>query len=111
LRREEVAFLASVSTTYYTFLEQGRSVRPSAEVLDALATALRMSSTERRYLRALACGEDGDPGGAPPERIDPQVVDVVMRMEPYPTLLKGRRWESLVTYTPAPSFVEAPAAG
>src|ERR1700733_14245587 len=41
LRREEVALLASLSTTYYTFLEQGRPVRPSAQVLDALAAALR----------------------------------------------------------------------
>ena len=43
LRREEVALLASLSITYYTFLEQGRPVRPSAQVLDALAAALRMS--------------------------------------------------------------------
>ncbi len=35
LRREEVAQLASLSATYYTFLEQGRPVRPSAQVLDA----------------------------------------------------------------------------
>jgi hypothetical protein len=37
LRREEVALLANVSVTYYTYLEQGRPVRPSAQVLDALA--------------------------------------------------------------------------
>src|SRR5580704_70571 len=42
LRREEVALLANVSVTYYTYLEQGRPVRPSAQVLDALAAALRM---------------------------------------------------------------------
>jgi hypothetical protein len=39
LRREEVAQLASVSTTYYTFLEQGRNIRPSRQILDALAAA------------------------------------------------------------------------
>ena len=44
LRREEVAQLASVSVTYYTFLEQGRQARPSEQVLDALAAALRMTS-------------------------------------------------------------------
>jgi transcriptional regulator with XRE-family HTH domain len=43
-RREEVALLASLSTTYYTFLEQGRPVRPSAQVLDALAAARPRSS-------------------------------------------------------------------
>src|SRR6266567_9111393 len=62
LRREEVALLANVSTTYYTFLEQGRPVRPSAQVLDALASALRMSAAERRYLQVLAHGHDGVAG-------------------------------------------------
>src|ERR1700760_794200 len=59
LRREEVAMLASLSVTYYTFLEQGRPVRPSAQVLDALAAALRMSAAERRYLAVLAHRPDG----------------------------------------------------
>src|ERR1700678_18144 len=54
LRPGEVALLADVSTTYYTFLEQGRPVRPSAQVLDALAATLRMSAAERRYLHTLA---------------------------------------------------------
>src|SRR5215472_13721197 len=59
LRREEVALLANVSATYYTFLEQGRPVRPSPQVLQALATALRMSGAERRYLEVLAYGPSG----------------------------------------------------
>src|SRR5438045_5082064 len=49
LRREEVALLASVSTTYYTFPEQGRPVRPSRQGLDALAQALRPGAPERRW--------------------------------------------------------------
>src|SRR5271170_1694486 len=94
LRREEVALLASLSTTYYTFLEQGRPVRPSAQVLDALASALRMSAAERRYLHVLANGPAGDGDykndgdrqhdGAPPERLDPAVADLVQRLEPFP---------------------------
>src|SRR6202020_3555975 len=56
LRREEVALLANLSATYYTFLEQGRPVRPSPQVLDALAAALRMSAAERGYLEVLAYG-------------------------------------------------------
>src|SRR3984957_16307229 len=64
LRREEVALLANVSVTYYTYLEQGRPVRPSAQVLDALASALRMSAAERRYLHVLAYGPgEGDGPG------------------------------------------------
>src|SRR5215469_5000207 len=103
LRREEVAMLANVSVTYYTFLEQGRPVRPSEQVLDALASALRMSAAERRYLHVLAYGPEGDsgsapaaPGGsAPPELLDPAVADLVQRLEPFPTLVKGRRWDVL----------------
>ena len=103
LRREEVAMLAHLSVTYYTFLEQGRPVRPSAQVLDALASALRMSAAERRYLHVLAYGPDGDSGAAlgvaggsaPPELLDPAVADLVQRLEPFPTLVKGRRWDVL----------------
>lgn len=101
LRREEVALLANLSTTYYTFLEQGRAVRPSAQVLEALASALRMSAAERRYLQVLADGADGAAGSglatAPPERIDPAVTDLVQRLEPFPTFVKGRRWDVLAS--------------
>jgi transcriptional regulator with XRE-family HTH domain len=54
LRREEVATLSAVSVTWYTWLEQGRDVNPSRQVLDALATTLRLSSTEHEYLLSLA---------------------------------------------------------
>jgi transcriptional regulator with XRE-family HTH domain len=94
LRREEVAMLANLSATYYTFLEQGRPVRPSAQVLDSLASALRMSAAERRYLHVLAHGTDAE-SEAPPEQVDPAVEDLVRRMDPYPTLVKGRRWDVL----------------
>ena len=99
LRREEVALLASVSPTYYTFLEQGRPVRPSEQVLDALADALRLTAAERRYLRVLAHG--ADPGAAvtpaaePVETIDPEVTALVQRLEPDPAIVKGRRWDVL----------------
>ncbi|MGP3955736.1 helix-turn-helix transcriptional regulator [Nonomuraea sp. 3N208] len=101
LRREEVALLANMSVTYYTFLEQGRPVRPSAQVLDALADALRMSGAERQYLRVLARGGEDGPGpgtaAAPTEWIDPEVVALVQRLEPFPTIVKGRRWDVLAS--------------
>src|ERR1700733_10419004 len=102
LRREEVALLANVSVTYYTYLEQGRPVRPSVQVLDALASALRMSAAERRYLHVLAygpggaggagatdsagaAGGDAGPGAAGAgERLDPAVDELVQRLEPFP---------------------------
>ena len=54
LRREEVAYLAGVSVTWYTWLEQGRDVTPSRQVLDALARTLRLSGPEHAYLLSLA---------------------------------------------------------
>jgi len=54
LRREEVAQLAGVSTTWYTWLEQGRDIKASPSVLDAIAGALRLNADERKYLHHLA---------------------------------------------------------
>ncbi|KQM82003.1 helix-turn-helix transcriptional regulator [Agromyces sp. Leaf222] len=54
LRREEVAVLAGISTEYYLRLEQGRESNPSAQVLDALARALRLDAAARAYLHELA---------------------------------------------------------
>jgi transcriptional regulator with XRE-family HTH domain len=54
LRREEVALLSGVSHTWYTWLEQGRDIRPSRQVIDALARTLRMSRAEHEYVRRLA---------------------------------------------------------
>jgi transcriptional regulator with XRE-family HTH domain len=71
LRREEVAYLAGVSVTWYTWLEQGRDVTPSRQVLDSLARTLRLSQAEHVYLLSLAGysaphpAEDASPGSAP----------------------------------------------
>lgn len=54
LRREEVAALAGLSTDYYQRLEQGRNVRPSDAVLDAIADALGLDEVERRHVMTLA---------------------------------------------------------
>ncbi|HXR92341.1 MAG TPA: helix-turn-helix transcriptional regulator, partial [Steroidobacteraceae bacterium] len=50
LRREDVAALAGVSATYFTWLEQGRDVHPSAGILERLSEVLRLSAPERDYL-------------------------------------------------------------
>ncbi|ONM49980.1 helix-turn-helix transcriptional regulator [Nocardia donostiensis] len=62
LRREEVAWLAGISTNYYERLEQARAPRPSPEVLAALARVLRLGPDEQRYLAGLAGHELGQPG-------------------------------------------------
>jgi transcriptional regulator with XRE-family HTH domain len=71
LRREEVAYLAGVSVTWYTWLEQGRDVTPSRQVVDSLARTLRLSHAEHVHLLALAgysappSAEDPSPDTAP----------------------------------------------
>jgi DNA-binding XRE family transcriptional regulator len=54
LRREEVALLAGVSHTWYTWLEQGREIRPSVQVMDALARTLQLTAAEREYVLRLS---------------------------------------------------------
>lgn len=54
LRREELALLAGISVDYVTRLEQGRAANPSAEIVEALARALRLTGDERAYLFGLA---------------------------------------------------------
>src|SRR2546423_1225732 len=105
LRREEVAQLAGVSTTYYTFLEQGRDVRPSRQVVTALASALRLSSAERAYLFQLAGITLAAEDRAQAETVDPVVGALVGRLDPFPAYLKGRRWDVLAANRTARALV------
>src|SRR5437899_3791124 len=54
LRREEVALLAGVGISWYTWLEQGRPINASAQVLDAVARTLQLDGAERWHLYRLA---------------------------------------------------------
>ena len=65
LRREEIAQLAGVGVTWYTWLEQGRPINASVQVLDAIARTLRLDATERGHLFRLA----DVPGAAGPARL------------------------------------------
>ena len=67
LRREEVAQLAGVGSTWYTWLEQGRDVKASLEVLEAISRALRLTPAERVHLILLGRGEEAPPCSAPAE--------------------------------------------
>jgi transcriptional regulator with XRE-family HTH domain len=110
LRREEVAQLAGVSTTYYTFLEQGRDVRPSRQVVAALAGALRLSSAERAHLFQLAGITPAADDQAQAETVVPVVGAMVDRLDPFPAYLKGRRWDVLAANRAARAlFTDWPA--
>ncbi len=95
LRREEVALLAGVGTTWYTWLEQGRDVRASLEVLEALSRALRLSPAERSHVILLGRGEQAPPCKAPAEEVSPTLRRLVENIGPGPAYLLGRRWDYL----------------
>src|ERR1700728_2823820 len=95
LRREEVAMLAGVGTTWYTWLEQGRDVRPSGEVLSALAGALRLDPTERRHLLVLYDRPTPDPRPAGAERVDEPLRRMLDSLTGQPAFVFGRRWDVL----------------
>jgi transcriptional regulator with XRE-family HTH domain len=73
LRREEVAQIAGVSVTWYTWLEQGRNITPSEQVVDALARALRLDPDQHRHIRRLA--------GLPPVPSETLADDVLPRLQ------------------------------
>jgi transcriptional regulator with XRE-family HTH domain len=76
LRREEVAALATVSTTYYERLEQGRGPRPSATVLAAIAGALRLTGDEETHLYRLA-GQTAPVRQDQPQPVDPGLAHLL----------------------------------
>ncbi|MGW4064276.1 helix-turn-helix transcriptional regulator [Amycolatopsis sp. NPDC004747] len=94
LRREEVAVLANVGSTWYTWLEQGRDVQPSAEVLAAIADALRLSSDERRHLFLL--GGHPDAGAASSwERAGARLQGLLDNLSPHPAVVMNPWFEPL----------------
>jgi transcriptional regulator with XRE-family HTH domain len=95
LRREEVASLAGVGTTWYTWLEQGRDVRASLSVLEAIAGALRMTPAERGHLIMLGRGEQPPPPPPARERVSPTVRRLVEHLGPNPANVLGRRYDFL----------------
>ena len=95
LRREEVAMLADVGTTWYTWLEQGRDVRPSNEVLSALAAALRLNPTERRHLFALHDRPSPERRIPGVERVDAPLRRMLDSLTGQPAFALGRRWDVL----------------
>ena len=95
LRREELAQLAGVGLSWYTWLEQGRDIRPSAQVLDALARTLRLDTGERAHLFHLARVELPLPAGDYPREAPPELRALVDALVPNPAYLIGPRTDVL----------------
>ncbi|GHH92869.1 helix-turn-helix transcriptional regulator [Streptomyces capillispiralis] len=97
LRREELALLAGLSTDYYQRMEQGREVRPSDDVLDALAGALGLDEAERRHLFGLARAARRPVPARPdrgPERV-PDSTRRLLRVMDTPAVVLGRHLDLL----------------
>ncbi|CAM4101057.1 helix-turn-helix transcriptional regulator [Kibdelosporangium persicum] len=94
LRREEVAVLANVGSTWYTWLEQGRDVQPSVEVLAAIADALRLSSDERRHLFLLG-GHPGAEQPSSPDRASGRLQALLDSLSPQPAVVMNPWFEPL----------------
>lgn len=103
LRREEVAQLAGVGVTWYTWLEQGRDINASAQVLEAVARTLRMDHQERLHLFRLAgiapLGSDSDCAMVPDH-----LQDVLDQLDPFPAVVSSARFD-LLAYNRAYNFM------
>lgn len=96
LRREDVAALSGVSLAWYTWLEQGREMRVSDEVLERLCHTFRLSGDERTYLFSLVqrrpprLGHEGDEAGEMPAELSRTIGEL-----PWPAIVTNLRWDAL----------------
>ena len=94
LRREELALRANISTTWYTWLEQGRGGRPSADVLDRIARALTLTEVEREHLFLLGLGRPPKVhyhGGG--DAITPRLQRLLDALTFSPALVRTATWD------------------
>lgn len=95
LRREEVAQLAGISLTWYTWIEQGRDIGFSEDVLESLARVLQLLPHERDYLFTLA-GKKPKPSSGPLEdTASPALQQILDHQGYFPAYLMGRYWHIL----------------
>ena len=97
LHRDEVARLAGVSTEYYTRLEQDKSGNISAEVLRALARALRLDDTEFEHLTHLSERPPSRSTSSPAQRVRPGLYRLLDTLDHVPAFIFGRRTDVLAS--------------
>lgn len=97
LRREEVAQLSGVGVTWYTWLEQGRPINASVQVLDAVARTLRLDPSEREHLYHLA--EVAYIPGRQSDTIEvgQEVQGIIDALDPHPAVVYNTRYDVLAT--------------
>ncbi|MFC0673371.1 helix-turn-helix transcriptional regulator [Brachybacterium hainanense] len=94
LRREEIAFLSGVSVTWYTWLEQGRDINPSRQVIDAVALNLHLTQAEHDYVLGLAgFSPHPRPVLAEPEPVPGHVQLLLDALDPAPAFALTPHWD------------------
>jgi transcriptional regulator with XRE-family HTH domain len=93
LRREEVAELSGLSTTWYTWIEQGRDVSVSPTALARLASALRLDRAQRTYLFELAGKRDPDGGAGNAEELPAAIASCAAAIST-PAYVLDRNWNA-----------------
>ncbi|MEU2558597.1 helix-turn-helix transcriptional regulator [Streptomyces longispororuber] len=97
LRREEVAQLSGVGVTWYTWLEQGRPINASAQVLDAVARTLRLDRAEREHLYHLAEVPCAPRYEAAAETVGQEIQGIIDALDPHPAVIYNARYDVLAT--------------
>lgn len=92
LRREEVAQLAGVGVTWYTWFEQGRAIQVSADFLERVCRALQLDPAERQHLYALAQHRP-PPHAAPGLPMVSPILQALLDSLPNPAYIKTARWD------------------
>ncbi|WP_327088212.1 helix-turn-helix transcriptional regulator [Nonomuraea sp. NBC_01738] len=92
LRREEVAVLAGVGVSWYTWLEQGRDIKVSGDVLDAIGRALLLDGAEREHLYLLSGLNPPRADGTPAVPVSDELQRVLDAWYPRPAYVRDRYW-------------------
>lgn len=93
LRRAEVAQLAGISVDWYTWLEQGRPITVSTQLLESLVRALHLNASEREHLFFLAHQQPPPARPIEPETVSPMLQRFLDHQGLSPAFVSGRRWD------------------
>jgi transcriptional regulator with XRE-family HTH domain len=95
LRREELAQMAGVGVTWYTWLEQGRDINVSGQVLEAICRALLLDPSERSHVMNLAGLDDHDFVVRECRALSPSVQAMLDQLSPFPASVANARFDLL----------------